>query len=1021
MAKKPKDLTIDYRKMLKLTLADRVEFASTSDGQEYLSALTPAQLAALFPSYYRKQLPDLGKALSGGGGGGSGQSGGASQSAPVRDFITRRSTNGSATAGPSDTGTAKPVPGMPSKPEQRAYNQPTASPAAQEKTFLDYVRKMNGGVSAQSNNKQSDPGIQIENKKTSSFSGIDRERFRKELQNNPEVAGRLMSLAKAEVGSQGQAAQVKWMETVFNRAYAQGKSISQVINPKNGYWPRGQRRPSLSDNEVSSYKANLEKVLGGSNESNYATDNASTGLARDRARSRKGHWDNGEFFYTDFHYVEAMDRLRAETEARRNATVKEGTEVVQPDASQSGSMKPTDLRPGLKKEEQQQAYHHPTGNQGRISSGYGMRVHPISGVNRMHNGVDLAVPMGSPIQSIADGKIVFAGTRSGYGYTVEVEHADGSISRYAHLSEFKAKVGESVKAGQAIALSGGARGHPGSGTSRGPHLHFEVLKDNKAVDPMPYLQQQMPAPTIPNKSGNQDKLLNLESLDPKLQETIKKLSPAEQQELLQNQNLSSLWEEWNKNNPEATVQEVNKAAADLVSTIKDAPPGDIPTNFSIWQEDNDANSVPSPKQRQEIFNKGGVVVNLDTNWSSSRGKQTGPLVVIPDNATKEQRQAAESYVKEIERVYIEKFGNSLPGKVLTRSENRRGRAATMHTEPFSVNDDKAVDYFTRTPEGRAALRDITAKTLGRIPNVKFSEPHNRFSKSSPYVGAVATRDKSITETEIARQLISDLSALRQRNTEAQAQTATPTAARDDTVAAGTSIQPPAQAGAGTTAATSLRPQLPAPGGHSSVGKSGLAPAPANAQTEPAKNANPTPTPTPAPEPVLKEPIKEVTPTAVPVKEEAAPSKEVPAFETGGAVPVPSDNATVVSDTGQPVARINTNENVTFKNGIMDVTPAHRTDPNELQQTQQIKEDEQVRASENTTQESTVPLNSGSMQSSSEPENPRWETIMNSMTQASSPENFHQTDSAKRAFELATSFNSNPVRHYGGFSTTTRFT
>lgn len=118
---------------------------------------------------------------------------------------------------------------------------------------------------------------------------------------------------------------------------------------------------------------------------------------------------------------------------------------------------------------------------GRVGSGYGNRVHPITGEHRLHAGVDIAAPEGTPIVAAADGVVTFAGRRGGYGLLVEVEHADGSTTRYAHQSRIAVSVGDRVTAGARLGDVGS------TGMSTGPHLHFELRVDGSPVDPEPHL------------------------------------------------------------------------------------------------------------------------------------------------------------------------------------------------------------------------------------------------------------------------------------------------------------------------------------------------------------------------------------------------------------------------------------------------------------------------------------------------------------------------------------------------------
>lgn len=118
---------------------------------------------------------------------------------------------------------------------------------------------------------------------------------------------------------------------------------------------------------------------------------------------------------------------------------------------------------------------------GWMSSTYGMRTDPFHGDQRWHGGVDFAGKAGSPVVAVAAGVVTWSGVRSGYGQLVELNHSDGLVTRYAHNEENLVEVGEVVKKGQQIARMGS------SGRSTGPHVHFEVYKNGRTVDPATYI------------------------------------------------------------------------------------------------------------------------------------------------------------------------------------------------------------------------------------------------------------------------------------------------------------------------------------------------------------------------------------------------------------------------------------------------------------------------------------------------------------------------------------------------------
>jgi len=105
---------------------------------------------------------------------------------------------------------------------------------------------------------------------------------------------------------------------------------------------------------------------------------------------------------------------------------------------------------------------------GTITSTVGMRIDPIDGNWRQHNGIDIAIPTGTHVMPVAPGVVVYSGSRSGYGNTVIVEHENGIITLYAHNSRILVAEGQSVTAESTLALSGS------TGRSTGPHLHFEA-------------------------------------------------------------------------------------------------------------------------------------------------------------------------------------------------------------------------------------------------------------------------------------------------------------------------------------------------------------------------------------------------------------------------------------------------------------------------------------------------------------------------------------------------------------------
>lgn len=115
---------------------------------------------------------------------------------------------------------------------------------------------------------------------------------------------------------------------------------------------------------------------------------------------------------------------------------------------------------------------------GKITSSFGLRIDPIDGKVKHHNGVDIAVPTKTKIKPVSSGKVIYSGYSKGYGNCIIIEHDDGLQTVYAHNSKNLVKTGDTVSPDKTIALSGS------TGRTTGPHLHFEVRKNGKPINPM---------------------------------------------------------------------------------------------------------------------------------------------------------------------------------------------------------------------------------------------------------------------------------------------------------------------------------------------------------------------------------------------------------------------------------------------------------------------------------------------------------------------------------------------------------
>ena len=117
----------------------------------------------------------------------------------------------------------------------------------------------------------------------------------------------------------------------------------------------------------------------------------------------------------------------------------------------------------------------------RLSSGFGMRKHPVTGKNRMHKGLDFAGPSGTPVMAAAAGRVIYAARKGSYGNLIELDHGNGVTTRYAHLRDIEVSKGDTVEMGELIGTVGS------TGASTGPHLHWEVRVFERAKNPQLFL------------------------------------------------------------------------------------------------------------------------------------------------------------------------------------------------------------------------------------------------------------------------------------------------------------------------------------------------------------------------------------------------------------------------------------------------------------------------------------------------------------------------------------------------------
>jgi len=142
---------------------------------------------------------------------------------------------------------------------------------------------------------------------------------------------------------------------------------------------------------------------------------------------------------------------------------------------------PAKVRVGTKKAVSRSGSNFGVVRGGRLTSNFGTRVHPVTGKSKFHKGIDIAAPHGTAVYAYSSGTVIYSGYMSGYGNLIAINHGNGMVTRYGHLSARYIKAGQKVSTGQRIGAVGS------TGVSTGPHLHFEVMINGLFKNPLNYL------------------------------------------------------------------------------------------------------------------------------------------------------------------------------------------------------------------------------------------------------------------------------------------------------------------------------------------------------------------------------------------------------------------------------------------------------------------------------------------------------------------------------------------------------
>lgn len=387
----------------------------------------------------------------------------------------------------------------------------------------------------------------------------------------------------------------------------------------------------------------------------------------------------------------------------------------------------------------------------RLTSGFGMRMHPIEKVRKHHFGVDFACKVGTEIIATADGIVEkVEPNRKGYGNLLTISHGDQYQTKYAQLSEFKVKEGEKVKKGQVVALSGN------SGMSTAPHLHYEVLKDGKRVNPKSYisnykfalLKEIPPAPPVP-PSNNEDK--SLQELEKQERELARQLEAEEQlrfkeayaREVEEKRAMESQLAEEQARMKEREMYELEKMRrteekmmeemrfAELEEARKNLEEGALQNDVlyildgeevddlrsSVNPEDIESVEVLKDQKARDLYGKkgkNGVVIVNTKNKDKGKNKSKDKLKHKDKQKNKQKQKAFNSIQKKSYRVVIDPghggkdHGASSPSGV---SEKEISLAIARIVRDHFMNESRIEVILTREEDTFLGLKDRSNKTV----------------------------------------------------------------------------------------------------------------------------------------------------------------------------------------------------------------------------------------------------------------------------------------------------------------------
>jgi murein DD-endopeptidase MepM/ murein hydrolase activator NlpD len=479
MAKsKFQNLTIDVQQLKTLSISDRLDFLKSKEGGSILPNFTPSQLNDLFPWYYRRSFTDIGesfKAVSDRRNISGSVSGGMAE-------LTSRSTSGLSPRAARDAAAA----GQPAAPAwQRAVKEKYGvdMTAGEVGDAASLIRRKEGFRSRPYYDKNawrigygSDTITRADGSTVKVTQG---------MQITEEDAERDLQRRIPEFQKQGIIQYVG--QNTWDKLNDQTKAALTSLAYNYGSISRlDALKKAITSGDKNMIAQAVESYSGHNDGVNY-------NRRMEEARMIRGSSDSPTVATQipqlpqglEPKLVEEYNRMPAYQQRNfHRALNKAGNNDVAVGVNKMNELYVQNPNIADKAATQGSGFIHPV--DGEVRSGFGPRERPTAGASSYHRGVDYRANPGSPVRAANDGKVVSAEESRGLGFTIVIDHGNGIKTKYAHLRSFDVKPGDTVSRGQNIAKSGGVPGEPGAGITTGPHLHYEVLRNDKRIDPLEF-------------------------------------------------------------------------------------------------------------------------------------------------------------------------------------------------------------------------------------------------------------------------------------------------------------------------------------------------------------------------------------------------------------------------------------------------------------------------------------------------------------------------------------------------------